>query len=1385
MAGRSRTKILDMVLKATDKFSGTFKASQRSVNLVDKASKAYKMTLEELEQKTEELKRSTKGYNDAISGGAEAVGGRSGFKKLNEDMDQSLERVHKLILQLAKLRTILEQSGVSGEALQIIKADQTSTRKSAQQAALEASAARAGATQRVTGKLPGISPTEAAAQLKALEALRKAGDLTDNQFIRLSATIRARLIPAATGLRGVINSLRRAMIQKGATVTVLTQGLGQFNLKADQMRGRTTGLRRAIGRLRNSLLLASFALGSVVATLGQTIVNATTLEAALTGLNSVAKNTQNAMILSRDAAIDLTKDGLLNVQQASESLKNLLSAGFGLDQAKNLMMALTDAAAFGRQGTLSFGEAVVGATQGIKNQNSIMVDNAGITKNLSVLYREYANQIGTTEGSLTEAQKRQAIYNGVLREAAVFSGDAKKATETLQGQISKFKVNLFDISATIGQEFSPEIKKLLAWVNDIIKGTKEWIQANKGWIRTEVAVAIHAAVDTARLFGKALSFIVEKFEGLNPRLQEAIIFLSKMVVIFVSLKALLPVLAKLAAGLLSIVSFLVPGGVAGKGLAALLGTVAKQALKLAAVSAVIAGIVEAMDRWIFAEARLKAEQDEAIKTSEERFNKAREAISRTGEAANSVKDLVKIYNGVLKSIQKLNDTDAGIEAYNDKIKELKSLEKQLIELSPKFKEVFDETGGGIEASSAAAEKALSDLSDVVDQNFKLMVDRANELTAEGSKAGALMLSELYGLTRTNLKKMNDEFDRANLFNASENFDRRVVVTVGYRLWEPGGNGSIVSQNEIKAKLSELPKVIAGIQATNNKEGIQIEVKIKPQFDVEFWEAQLKAFEDATKSRGMGEFLSSILLSGTPESRKLALRIFDEGINTRFRLFKENQEAMMELVEKYGIEEERIKQNFYLGSRLEREALLEKSLQDEAKLKIIAETELQERLNKIIFEAEKDRIEKVAQIKAGGNVPVFRATFGALNANIGNGSGSEQAYVSELNSLYEEAYRKRAGWAADFFFQEVRLIAATSSASDIARRAEQTGQAEAYRRALTEHQSFLQEKIDLDEGVWQARKELTISRELNLDKEIFQEKLGLYQQFLAQSYKYREIELAGEAMYNQVDYEAAKAHADRMIELSRYSTDARIRHAGEAAQMIVATQANISKLTENLVVSSFGRLFSARQKDSKRIEELQKATTEFEREQINQRYEKERKNAKGTISLQGAVAKSAAIFAAKEVNDWIEVKKKQWELQAAQHAAAAIGALFTNPAAAATEALASAKFAALSGAATGAQAIISARVDKAQGKIDNILSDNLNSTDSASTTSGAGSRVGGSIQAKELSITIAPTVSISGETIVVGGNGTVQDLETSLAQVTLNTLRQAIETNELDLGRVVN
>lgn len=185
------------------------------------------------------------------------------------------------------------------------------------------------------------------------------------------------------------------------------------------------------------------------------------MQNSMIGLSSVSKAFGQDADKAKQAARDLAKDGLMSVSDAAAGLKNLLASRFELPEAIKLMNAFKDSAAFNRQGSLEFGEAIRGATEGIKNGNSILVDNAGITKNLSVILKEAGLSAQDLGNAASDAGVRQAIFNGVLKEAASFTGDAGRAAETMGGKISQAGTSFFELKALIGEGLAPVIGQLV------------------------------------------------------------------------------------------------------------------------------------------------------------------------------------------------------------------------------------------------------------------------------------------------------------------------------------------------------------------------------------------------------------------------------------------------------------------------------------------------------------------------------------------------------------------------------------------------------------------------------------------------------------------------------------------------------------------------------------------------------------------------------------------------------------------------------------------------------------------------------------------------------------------------------------------------------------
>jgi len=217
----------------------------------------------------------------------------------------------------------------------------------------------------------------------------------------------------------------------------------------------TDMLAGSVGRMVGAAAIF-YGIGRAVNTAEEAIVRK---EAALLGLESAAKHAGTGIDSTLNAALALSADGMMSNAEAARSLKNLLIRGFGLQEATDIINRFKDSAAFGRQASLGFGESIAGATEGLKNENSMLVDNAGVTKNVSVMWSEYAKQLGIGEKSLTIAQKRQAEYNGIMRETAGQIGNAAKASSGLQGAQARANKTATEASEKWGKVLTPALKE--------------------------------------------------------------------------------------------------------------------------------------------------------------------------------------------------------------------------------------------------------------------------------------------------------------------------------------------------------------------------------------------------------------------------------------------------------------------------------------------------------------------------------------------------------------------------------------------------------------------------------------------------------------------------------------------------------------------------------------------------------------------------------------------------------------------------------------------------------------------------------------------------------------------------------------------------------------
>lgn len=262
----------------------------------------------------------------------------------------------------------------------------------------------------------------------------------------------------------------------------------QFDRGVHSMGSSIQTLKGSLLKLAGAVGLA-FGVGAIINFGKESVKAASELNNAWIGLQSIVEGQGRSFGKAKSFIEEYISDGLVPLTDAVTAYKNLAARGYSDEQIQKTMTALKDAAAFGRQSTYTLGQAISTAAEGLKNENSILVDNAGVTKNVAKMWDDYAKSIGTTANNLTQEQKIQAEVNGILEETRFQAGDAAKLVNTYSGQVAMLGFNFQQLKVQIGNAIMPVVQAVLPGINAIIAAL--------------LKLAKVFAKVTALLFGKA------------------------------------------------------------------------------------------------------------------------------------------------------------------------------------------------------------------------------------------------------------------------------------------------------------------------------------------------------------------------------------------------------------------------------------------------------------------------------------------------------------------------------------------------------------------------------------------------------------------------------------------------------------------------------------------------------------------------------------------------------------------------------------------------------------------------------------------------------------------------------------------------------------------
>ena len=219
-----------------------------------------------------------------------------------------------------------------------------------------------------------------------------------------------------------------------------------------------------------------------------------------------------------------TSNWLVWTEEAAKSLKNLLSRGFGLEEAKQIMDHFKDSAAFWRQAWLSLWDTIAWATEWLKNENSVLVDNAWVTKNVAKMWEDYAKKIWVSTKNLTMEQKREAELQWILEETKFQVWDAVKLTKEYSGQKAKLNATIKTFSATIWSMLLPVLSEMMWFITPLVEWFRTFAEENPGlaksivllaWVFTWLLIVFTSLAAILPFLGSAFTILIWPILGIN------------------------------------------------------------------------------------------------------------------------------------------------------------------------------------------------------------------------------------------------------------------------------------------------------------------------------------------------------------------------------------------------------------------------------------------------------------------------------------------------------------------------------------------------------------------------------------------------------------------------------------------------------------------------------------------------------------------------------------------------------------------------------------------------------------------------------------------------------------------------------------------------------
>lgn len=320
----------------------------------------------------------------------------------------------------------------------------------------------------------------------------------------------------------------------------------------------------------------SIAFTAPITALGASAVSATEIAGRYSSVLDAFKSMTKSMGIDAEkfqkdvsAATGNQLDNLTILQGATRGLSLIGKEAFnnfGGDFVKMAELSKKAARATGQDVDFMFNSLVLG----ISRESKLILDNLGISVDITAVKEEYAKSIGKETDALTQSENKHAVLNAVLNKLQATYGEVRVSAGGFQGAMQQLKTEITNATISVGTELEPELAKL----------TKELVQLIKD--------ILPSLINTIRN-------VITWFTNLSPTMQKVILGVIAFAAIIGPVLVALGLFIGAIGGLIGALSALAPIGGA---IAGIIGAIsAPVLLVIAAITALIAVGVLLYKNW--------------------------------------------------------------------------------------------------------------------------------------------------------------------------------------------------------------------------------------------------------------------------------------------------------------------------------------------------------------------------------------------------------------------------------------------------------------------------------------------------------------------------------------------------------------------------------------------------------------------------------------------------------------------------------------------------------------------------------------------------------------------------------------------------------------------